>query len=352
MINIGKTIIFLGLGLWLNVALAIQVDLSKANEFQESYTNEMTGKFKELTYVWYNPGHSIEADFDLKNKIGWVYAIDSKVLQIKAPLTGINGYKAFYNMNKIGQRILPVSASISSLTPKPFHLIVAGESNTFGIGVNDEESLPYLLSQKHPNYHVYNFGHPGGGPHNTYARFEKTDWHSQIKENYGRMIYIFAPAWMMERVAASKNYLSWDKGNSPWYELENGKLVYKGILRQRLLSKVFNFIRLIDYFGWVGELPKFNSNHLKLAAKLLEETKREYLKVFPKGLFTVLVSNYVMWDPRLSNELITLLKAANVEVLLINKNPASDPKFHFADFHFNYEGQKMMENEVSQAIRF
>jgi hypothetical protein len=349
--NIGKTISFLGLGLSLIGAAYGLDDLTKANEFDETQTIETTGRFKEQTYVWYGPGHSNEADYDLKNKIGWVYAVDSRVLQIKTPPNGINGYKAFYNINKIGQRILPASASISS-SSKPFHLIVAGESNTFGIGVSDEESLPFLLSQKHPDYHVYNFGHPGGGPHNTFARFEKMDWYSQIKEKEGRMIYIFAPAWMMERVAATKNYLSWDKGNSPWYELENGKLVYKGILKDRLLSKILNFIRLIDYFGWIGELPKFNSDHLKLATKLLEETRRQYLKVFPRGLFTVLVSNYALWDPTLSNELISLLKAANVEVLLINKNPQSDPKFHFADFHFNYEGQKMMESEISRAIRF
>lgn len=344
--SIGKTISFLGLGLSLIGAAYGIDDLTKANEFDENQTVETTGHFKEQTYVWYGSGHSNEADMDLKNKIGWVYAVDSRVLQIKMPPSGINGYKAFYNINKVGQRILPTQAS------KPYHLIVAGESNTFGIGVRDEETLPYLLSQKHPDYHAYNFGHPGGGPHNTFARFEKTDWYSQIKEKDGRMIYIFSPAWMLERVAATKNYISWDRGNSPWYELENGKLVYKGILKDRLQTKMLNFIRLIDYFGWVGDLPKFNSDHLKLATKLLEETKRQYVKVFPKGKFTVVVSNYVMWDPALSNELISLLKAAHVEVVLINKNPQDDLKFHFADYHFNYEGQKMVESEISKVIKF
>lgn len=344
--NIGKTISFLGLGLSLIGAAYGLDDLTKANEFDENQTIETTGRFKEQTYVWYGPGHSNEADMDLKNKIGWVYAINSRVLQIKMPPSGINGYKAFYNINKVGQRILPTQTS------KRYHLIVAGESNTFGIGVSDEETLPYLLSQKHPDYHAYNFGHPGGGPHNTFARFEKTDWHSQITEKDGRMIYIFSPAWMLERVAATKNYISWDRGNSPWYELENGKLVYKGILRDRLQTKVLNFIRLIDYFGWVGDLPKFNTDHLKLATKLLEETKRQYLKVFPKGKFTVVLSNYVMWDSALSNELISLLQAADVEVVLINKNPQNDLKFHFADFHFNYEGQKMVESEISKVIKF
>ncbi|MEA9355609.1 hypothetical protein SHI21_05335 [Bacteriovorax sp. PP10] len=344
--NIGKTISCLGLGLSLLGAAYGIDDLTKANEFEENQTTEITGHFKEQYYVWYGPGHSNEADIDLKNKVGWVYAVDSRVLQIKTPANGINGYKAFYNIDKVGMRILP------KLPKKPHHLIVAGESNVFGVGVRDEETLPYLLSQRHPNYHAYNFGHPGGGPHNTLARFEKTDWYSQIEENDGRMIYIFSPAWMLERVAVTKNYLSWEKGNSPWYELENGKLVYKGILKDRLQTKILNFIRLIDYFGWVGDLPKFNSDHIKLTAKLIEETKRQYLKVFPKGKFTAVVSNYMFWDPALSNELISLLKLAQVDVVLINKDPKSDPKFHFADFHFNYEGQKMIESEISKVIKF
>lgn len=348
--NTGKAILFWGLGLLLIGIVSSRAygldDLSKANEFDENQTSEMTGLFKEQTYVWYGPRHSNEMDIDLKNKIGWVYAVDSRVLHIKTPANGINGYKAFFNINKVGQRILPAT------TLKPNHLIVAGDSNVFGIGVRDEESLPYLLSQKHPSYHAYNFGHPGGGPHNTFARFEKTDWHSQIEEKDGRMIYIFSPAWMLERVAVTKNYLSWDKGNSPWYELESGKLVYRGILKDRIQTKILNFIRLIDYFEWVGDLPKFNNDHMKLVAKLLEETKRQYLKMFPKGKFTVVVSNYVFWDQALSDELISLLKAVQVDVVLINKDPKSDPKFHFADFHFNYEGQKMIESEISRAIKF
>jgi hypothetical protein len=80
--------------------------------------------------------------------------------------------------------------------------------------------------------------------------------------------------------------------------------------------------------------------------------KGQYLKVFPKGHFTAVVSNYVFWQPALSEELISLLKAANVDVVLINKNPQSNPKFHFADFHFNNEGQKMIESEIFKAIKF
>ena len=350
MIDIRRRIPFFGLGLLLVGVVPSSTygldDLTKANEFQESHTTEMTGNFKELIYVWYGPGHLSKENAELRKKVGWVYAINSRVLHIKTPANGINGYEAFYNINKIGQRILP------NPVKKLRHLIVAGESNVFGVGLRDEETLPYLLAQKYPDYHAYNFGHPGGGPHNTLAHFEKTDWYSQIEERDGHMIYIFSPAWMLERVAVTKNYLSWSKGNSPWYELENERLVYKGILKDRLQSKILNFIRIIDYFGWVGDLPKFNSGHIKLTAKLLEATKKQYLKVFPRGKFTVVVSNYMHWDSALSDELISLLKAAQVDVVLINKGPQSDPKFHFADFHFNYEGQKMIKSEISKVIKF
>lgn len=323
------------------------LDTRTANEFHESYKVGDTGlAFRDLTYVWYQNGHSAGEDNDLRRKIGWVYPAYSKVLQVKKSADGLLMYEAVYNINKVGQRTLPTS------TQKAQHLIIAGDSNTFGVGLNDEETLPFLLSKKLPTFHAYNFGHGGGGPHNTLALFEKKDWHSQVKEATGQMIYIYYPQWMDERAIGSKNYLVWDKGLSPWYEIENGQLVYKGSLKDRLQSKIFNFIRLIDYFHLVGNLPRVSNDHMKLIAKLLEEIKRQYLREFPSGKFSVVVSRYGLTDMKLCDELISLLRAAKVNVVVINENPKVDMKLHFPDFHFNSEGQKMIENELSRAIKF
>jgi len=351
MIDSFKKILLLSLAFYLLSAPkafgATGLNLKAANEMDQSFKTGDTGlAFRDLTYIWYKEGHSLGLDNELRSKIGWVYPANSQVLQIKKYADGRFMYQSVYNINQIGQRTLPVAANKSE------HLIIAGDSNTFGVGLNDEETLPFMLSKKHPNYHAYNFGHGGGGPHNTLALFESMNWYTQIKEPVGKMIYIYYPQWLNERPIGSKNYLAWDKGMSPWYEIENGELVYKGLLKDKLQSKFYNFIRLIDYFKLVGNLPRISTDHLKLITKLFEGIKKQYLMEFPMGKFSVVVSKYGVTDMELCGELISLLKAANIDVVVINENPIVDLKLHFPDFHFNYDGQKMIEKELSRAIKF
>lgn len=330
----------------LSLSANAQLDKKMASEsYKMTFLNPKKGLIIEQTYVWYDKNHSREDDEEVKSKIGWVYPLRSIVQQIKKFADGRKGFDVTYSINQLGLR------SSGGQLKKAQHLILAGDSNTFGVGLNEQETLSWIMSQKYPLYDVYNFGLGGGGPHNSLALLEKTPWQTMIQEPSGRMIYIFYVNWMAIRVVGTKSYLEWDKGVSPWYELENDELVYKGRFQDRLLSKILRFITLIDHFKWVGELPRLNVDHMKLVAKIFEKMKAEYLHKFPQGQFTVALSYYGIENPSLGNELGNLLKKYGIETVAINSDQKNNEVFHLIDSHFNYEGQKMIEKELSRAIK-
>lgn len=325
-----------------------QLDKAKANEYDNGIEVNPKGyQIVNQTYIWYKKNYSEKNYKDLKSKIGWVYPVNSYIQHIKNGIDGRVGFDTTYSINEFGLR------TVENSTDRANHLILAGDSNTFGIGVKDEETLSEIMSKKYPQYHTYNFGHGGGGPHNTLALIEKTSWNKLIHETSGRMIYIFYPEWMLSRVIGSKDYLSWDKGRSPWYEVEDDHVVYKGSFTKRLLTKALNFIRLIDPYHWVGDLPKINQDHINLITKIFEKMQAEYLLKFPDGKFTVALSYYASESYEVIDQIAAILKKSGIDTAILHKAQKRVLlKYHLLDMHFNYEGQKMVENELSRAIKF
>lgn len=315
--------------------------------FSEETTTKNGVRLLEYEEIWYGKGFNDEKYEDLKKKIGWVFQIDSKVRHTKKALdNSLPGYDVLYTINELGQRVLPDTGARSS------HLILAGDSNTFGWGVKDTETLPYLASLKYQNYHVYNFGHGGGSASNTLALLETSLWNGQVKGPKGQFIYIFYPQWMIDRVLGTKNFLVWDKGGSPWYEVEDGKLVRKGQFKDRPLTYALRFLSFIDVFGWIGDLPKTSQKHVELFTKIFVRMKELYLAKFPEGKFSVVLSYYHVYDPSWVKALAASLKRSNVETKEIHTERNENKKYHSIDYHFNYEGQKNVLEELSKVHAF
>lgn len=306
--------------------------------------NSLGIQFKEVVETWHLKSYNATEYTNLSKHIGWTYPINSRTTRSVKNSTG--GYKFTFTTNQYGLRVLP------SLGKRPNHLIVAGESNTFGQGVSDTENTPYLLGKAHPNYTPYNYGICGGGPHNTLGLMQNYQWEKSIAEPTGKMIYIYYPAWMNERPIGTKNYLSWENGHSPWYELNSkDELIRKGIFRDRFLTMIFKGITTIDKRHWVGDLPKFNDGHFKLIAKIFQEMQKEYYKKFPKGEFVLLVSDSGMEDAKANEPLIAHLKSYKVNVKRIHQNTRMDDNLRFMDYHFNEKGQQMVADSVSEAVK-
>lgn len=305
------------------------------------------GTIKEMTIITL-PEHFNQQLFDqVNNKIGPVYPAHSKVHHIKSTSSSLI-YETDYVISEYGLRLH------RQIDPGSKHLIIAGDSNVFGEGCRESETLFAHLEQfpSLKEFDFYNFGHRGGGPHNTLSLMEHYPYARLIKEKYGLFLYQFFPAHMIERVIGGKNYVGWDQGRSPWYELnDKSALVYKGNFDKRTITALYKTMSGSDFLNWLFPvLPQIHSAHLKLVAKIFERMKGLYLRDFPSGKFVVLLNEQAGTASTQTLELQKELKKLKVETLLLTDKPVPLEKYTFRDMHLNSEGQKwtagLLEKEI------
>jgi hypothetical protein len=182
-------------------------------------------------------------------------------------------YSTVYHTGLLGWRITP-GQNLESLN----HLILSGDSNIFGFGVADQETLPAKLTATIHSHNVYNFGLAGTGPNNTLYFLEHFDIKKiLVNKTTGVFIYDFHH-YLIERIIGSKAYTAWSI-DSPRYELENGTLIYKGSTRKYWLTWFYKFLNIIPYNQkLIPNLPRINQSHIELTAKIFAKIKIEYLR--------------------------------------------------------------------------
>ncbi|MDD4974876.1 MAG: hypothetical protein PHY93_11030 [Bacteriovorax sp.] len=281
-------------------------------------------------------------------KIGYIYQPHSQVIHEKI-LKDIVLYKTRYFIGDYGLRILPPELLN---TKAPNHLIMAGDSNVFSEGCLDADSITVQLSRELPQFDAYNFGHRGGGPHNTLSMMEHYPFWNLIKEKKGVFIYNFFTGHMYERVVGAKNYIVWDTGRSPYYALDNHDVAqYQGSFNKRFITKIYKFISAHPFLNdLLPVLPQINADHIKLISKIFVKMKSLYLRSFPEGKFIVIINNsYVFFDK--DTETLKLdLKKEGIETMEIPYMGINKKQFIFKDMHLNPRGQKIQSKIIADQL--
>jgi hypothetical protein len=115
---------------------------------------------------------------------------------------------------------------------------------TFGLGVNDEDTLPQQFSRA-SQIRVINFGVPGYGPHQT-LRMLEIDRPRTVESNDPlAVVYSLLPRLHMLRAAGRT---SWDK-HGPYYEVIDGAPKYTGPFEPSSL-----LIRMLTHSHIYGDL--------------------------------------------------------------------------------------------------
>lgn len=255
----------------------------------------------------------------------------------KSKVDGRVMFDVTYDLGEYGLRIIPATMIKPSLKN---HLIIAGDSNTFGYGVNVADTLPVLLASNISGSHPYNFAINGSGPHNTLALMEFFPWEKLIQEKKGIFIYNYYD-FLLGRVIGDKNTIAFNQGISPWYKLnEQGEASYQGNLSLRSLSSVYG---LIARFPWLDKmlpvLPRYSYQHTVLLSKIFLKMQKEYFKKFPKGRFMVAL-NYLPNEitPGRLKGLEYELDRNKIEFLVINEEKVQAPIYRYEDSHLNTTG--------------
>jgi hypothetical protein len=221
-----------------------------------------------------------------------------------------------------------------------------GGSCTFGTGVNDNQTIPYLTGLKtHGRYRVYNFAFRGYGPHQMLSAIEHGMVGAIIKCKPKYAVYQALPG-HIARAAGLKN---WDK-HGPRYILgKDGKALYDGHFDDRkrkipakkpktspgkptLLSRVMSELKKSFIFKkTLRKKKRFNGDHINLFIEIVNKSRQMLKARHPGCRFHV-----ISWDDNQygdNPEVLQKLKERGIRVHLL-----SDilPDFNLNDRYSKY----------------
>jgi hypothetical protein len=198
-------------------------------------------------------------------------------------------YDVRYRTDEFGRRVTPQTAEAAYDS----FALFAGCSNTFGQGVNDDETLPARFAQHVAGrkIKVYNYGVPSWGPANFLALLTDPRFAPGIKERRGFLVYTFID----HHVDRAIGRLNWLRTTTvPCYQAAaNGGLERCGLmdadhpplhnypLGEFNVRKKFTLKKL----DWPAEI---RAADIELTARMFEEACRAFKRQFESTGFFVL----------------------------------------------------------------
>lgn len=244
--------------------------------------------------------------YDLFDDVGYLPKPDQRVTaRLVAPTRTI--YDVTYGIGPDGFRIMP---------PPPADpadcVVLFGDSNTFGIGVADQQTYAWQLAERDRQHlAVYNFGIGGSGPHQMLAGLQSGRFQKSLHCTPTYVSYFF----IVEHIGRVTGRLApWDP-HGPRYRLgADGHAVRDGNFDTRppapmpdLDEGLLGWRRLlygIDRFGTRDEAV--------LTAAILVDSAHEIARIAPKAPFHVMF--WTMEDDKRLDEIARTLTAAGIVV--------------------------------------
>jgi len=227
---------------------------------------------------------------------------DATHLYIKNKDTLYN-YKVFTDY--IGRRTY-CKTKTSQYEKKTKHVIFIGGTETFGVGQNDESTIPFIFEQLDTTYNAYNYGVPNYAPHNIALSFKlKNEIYQKkaIPENKGICLYTFCNSHLSKTFGGSNKVFTSDNSLSPIINIENNEIILKK--RHKLQEFIFWFInssRTFNHFNIEIGYPKTDLFY-KRFADIVNYCADKYLDIKPNGIFYIGVYPYkdpdLNWTPYL-----------------------------------------------------
>lgn len=188
------------------------------------------------------------------------------------------------------------------------HILFFGCSYTFGVGVDDNETMPFYFAQTVENSRVYNFGLPGFGPAETLSLLQRRPFYSNYEETKDLpVIGVFTfISDHINRVALNFSHVFHTPlDNLIEYRLEGEKIVGGGYLFDENFpkflffsilkrSKLFRILMIHERRKWeelnaigIHEEFEYSPEDILLTLNVLKEMESAFKRLYPKGRFFV-----------------------------------------------------------------
>ena len=260
----------------------------------------------------------------------------------RAPLKCLqNGrvlYDVVYTTNRFGLRVAPHDIQPVQIDSNVRRVLFFGCSFTFGEGVNDNETLPFVFeNNSHGKYWAYNFGIPGSGPHQMLALLESGTL-DHVLEGQRPVAAIYqALSGHIQRVAF-KDYsralhISW--GPEYFLDSSNKLLLKKKSVTQSssllgILNKSFSFHDFLSILS----LQKSEADR-KLFIEIVKRSKEIFESKYG-GKFYVIYWDWGDWDDQVT---IEALRRERIQVIpvsnILEKYKKNIEKYHLEEGHPN-----------------
>nr|AUN37086.1 hypothetical protein [uncultured bacterium] len=196
-------------------------------------------------------------------------------------------YEKTYTMMGSGFRYVPQPD-----TPKSSHLACFGCSFMFGIGVNDNETLPARLADNWPNAHVYNFAIGSYGPAQPLLQMQSGVL-DELEEGPGAAVFMLMSDHLNRIMPCMSHVLTWAK-EFPAFDMDAGGTPrYIGPFSEIYPGRITLFRALSNeqFLLWSGMdiPPRPPQYYADLCGALLGAARDEYRRRFPQNEFYVLV---------------------------------------------------------------
>ena len=290
--------------------------------------------------------------------LGWTIRVNSKKeleettrnysLARKKVRDGKLVYDATYHFDTLYRRVVPEPPG---LDPDEFILFFGG-SQTFGEGLNDQETIPALVQKDTLSHRVYNYAYNGYGPHQMLRKLETYTLQDEVTEPRGIAFYQYF-TFHIPRVLGTMAYISWAGGAAPYYHVNNkDQLEYSGSFATGRFFKTFFYWLLgkstIAKYYHVDLPATLTQHHYDLVCHVLDKSRDVFLEQFPDSRFVLIIGMTTSKnDPFIEACLETnLIEYVDLRKLKRRKKGLEFPH----DGHFTPRAARLIANQLVPVV--
>ena len=259
-------------------------------------------------------------------------------------------YDVTYRTDEQGRRETPTSPGQGRTS----FLLFFGDSNMFGEGLSQTETLPYYAGEQATAFRPYNYGVSGYGPAHLLALARSGRLGHAVHEQDGYAVFFLIPAHVGRVIGSSVVSTGWGR-HFPCYEMtDQGALISSGdFVHGRPLVTLAYFFwtrsNVAAYFG--AELPlRYTEHDYRLTATILKESSRllaEQLHL--RGFVVILGQAYNDPQRRVIQGFREALEREGVAHLDYTRLfDTHDPRYRLSelDYHNSAEANRIMATRL------
>lgn len=313
----------------------LKEEIVKLDNFSYEFT-EPNFSIVEKGIVFQNKNES-NSYHKLKEILGWLPP-ENSVIRMQKSLKNKIIFDKIYTTSMLGQRI-------TKQNPGNKHLLILGGSNTFGIGVNDDETFPFYLANGTDKFTIYNFGVEGFGPSHFPLFIKNQNLQEVVSEKQGALVFYFFP-FLIKRVFGGLEYILSTKGRSPEYILDKNNLKHKGAFKDGLKYKILSQLGKSQLISKaIIKSEHVGTKELLLLKEVFRKTKEEYLKQFPTGNFIIYLPNVYGWkNTPWRAEFLKILNDDRISYFESNNKDEKD--FYYKESHLKPKAHFILAREL------